>query len=53
MLGVWLWLGVHQPSTLAWTDTGHQVVALIAWDTLPMKVRYRAAELMIESMFRE
>lgn len=46
-----LWaLSVVTPgSAFAWSDTGHQVVALIAWDQLREGTRQRAVALMAES----
>lgn len=42
-------LAVGPGAALAWNDTGHQVVALIAWDHLREPTRRKVADLMAQA----
>jgi hypothetical protein len=45
-LAVWVVLGLSFGPARAWNDTGHEVVALIAWDNLSEQTRQKVVELM-------
>jgi hypothetical protein len=61
LVTLWTVVAGGWPPAAAWNDTGHQVVAIIAWDNLSEKARKKAVATLrqapgdarLASMFRQ
>ena len=49
LAAIWVFAVFPLGSALAWNDTGHQVVALIAWDHLREATRQKVVTLLVQS----